>query len=83
MMMVLLIAIVTILFIAFLNTVGSSLGGAIQTVATVGKLVPLIVIIIFGFIKGNGNPILQPLVGPGATVSRSIRTSINSNIICI
>lgn len=72
MIMVLVIAIVTILFIAFLNTVGSSLGGVIQTVATVGKLVPLIVIIIFGFIKGNGNPILQPLVGPGATVGGAL-----------
>ena len=50
MMMVLVISIVTILFIAFLNTVGSSFGGVIQTVATIGKLVPLIVIIIFGFI---------------------------------
>ncbi|MDY2881561.1 MAG: amino acid permease, partial [Romboutsia timonensis] len=72
MMMVLVIAIVTILFIAFLNTVGSSFGGVIQTVATIGKLVPLIVIIIFGFIKGNGNPILQPLVGPGATVTGAL-----------
>ena len=72
MMMVLVISIVTILFIAFLNTVGSSFGGVIQTVATIGKLVPLIVIIIFGFIKGNGNPILQPLVGPGATVTGAL-----------
>ena len=72
MIMVLTIAIVTILFIAFLNTVGSSIGGGIQTVATIGKLVPLIVIIIFGFIKGNGNPIFEPIVGPGASVAGSL-----------
>ena len=66
MMMVLVISIVTILFIAFLNTVGSSFGGVIQTVATIGKLVPLIVIIIFGFIKGSGdNPVMSPLVAEG------------------
>ena len=72
MAMVLIIAIVTILFIAFLNTVGSSLGCIIQTVATIGKMVPLVVIIIFGFIKGNGNPVLQPLVGPGASVGGAL-----------
>ena len=36
------------------------------------KLVPLIVIIIFGFIKGNGNPIFEPIVGPGASVAGSL-----------
>ena len=55
-----------------MNTIGSSLGGAIQTIATVGKLLPLILIMIFGFIKGNGNPILQPIVGDGVTVSGAL-----------
>jgi APA family basic amino acid/polyamine antiporter len=72
MMILLPIAILTILFIALLNTMGSSLGGAIQTVATIGKLIPLILIMIFGFIKGNGNPILEPIVGSGATVSGAL-----------
>ena len=72
MSMVLPIAIVVILFVALLNTVGSSLGGTIQTVATVCKLVPLILIIIFGFIKGNGNPIIQPIVGPGVSVAGAL-----------
>ena len=72
MSMVLPIAIVVILFVALLNTVGSSLGGTIQTVATVCKLVPLILIIIFGFIEGNGNPIIQPIVGPGVSVAGAL-----------
>ncbi|MGL4912808.1 MAG: APC family permease [Romboutsia sp.] len=72
MMIVLPVAIGIILFIALVNTIGSSLGGTIQTVATVGKLVPLILIIIFGFIKGNGNPILTPMVGPGTTVTGAL-----------
>jgi APA family basic amino acid/polyamine antiporter len=71
-MILLPIAISIILFIALLNTVGSSLGGAIQTIATVGKLLPLILIMVFGFIKGNGNPILQPIVGDGVTVSGAL-----------
>ena len=72
MMIVLPVAIGIILFIALLNTVGSSLGGTIQTIATIGKLVPLILIIIFGFIKGNGNPIISPLVGLGNTVTGAL-----------
>ncbi len=70
--MVLIIAIISILFVSFLNTVGSSFGGTIQTVATVAKLVPLVVIMIFGFIKGNGNPVFEPIVGPGASISGAL-----------
>lgn len=72
MRIVLPVAIVIILFLAFLNTVGSSLGGRIQTVATVAKLLPLILLIIFGFVKGNGNPVFEPMVGTGTTVTGAI-----------
>ena len=52
-----------ILLIGVLNTFGSKTSGAIQTVSTVCKLLPLVLIIVFGFIKGRGdNPIMQPLV---------------------
>ena len=52
-----------ILLIGVLNTFGSKTSGAIQTVSTVCKLIPLVLIIVFGFIKGGGdNPIMQPLV---------------------
>ena len=55
-----------ILLIGVLNTFGSKTSGAIQTVSTVCKLLPLILIMIFGFIKGGGdNPIVQPLVAEG------------------
>ena len=57
------LAIATILLIAILNTLGSKTSGAIQTVSTIGKLVPLAILIIFGFVKGEGsNPIVTPLV---------------------
>lgn len=65
MKMVLPIAIGIILLTALLNTIGSSFGGSIQTVATLGKLLPLVLIIIFGFTKGNSTSILTPMVGEG------------------
>lgn len=65
MKMVLPIALGIILLTAFLNTVGSSFGGYIQTIATLGKLVPLVLIIIFGFVKGNSTSIFNPMVGQG------------------
>ena len=55
-----------ILLIGILNTFGSKTSGAIQTVSTVCKLIPLVLIIVFGFIKGGGdNTIVQPLVAEG------------------
>ena len=60
------LALGVILLIAVLNTLGSKTSGLIQTVSTVGKLLPLALIIVFGFIKGNGNnPIVQPMVAEG------------------
>ncbi len=60
------IAIGLIMLVAFLNTMGSKTGGTIQTVSTVCKLIPLIVIMVFGFVKGGGgNPVFSPLVGEG------------------
>ena len=55
-----------ILLIGILNTFGSKTSGAIQTVSTVCKLIPLGLILVFGFIKGSGdNPIMNPLVAEG------------------
>lgn len=65
MKIVLPIAVGIILLTAFLNTIGSSFGGYIQTIATVGKLVPLVLIIIFGFINGNRTSVFNPMVGSG------------------
>ena len=60
------ITVFTLLFISILNTFGSKTSGLIQTVATIAKLVPLVIIIVFGFIKGGGNnAITTPLVGEG------------------
>lgn len=67
------IAVGIILLVAALNTLGSKTGGAIQTVSTLCKLIPLILIMVFGFIKGSGqNEILTPLVGDGVNVGSVI-----------
>jgi len=48
------IAIITVIFLTAINCLGSKYGGFIQTVATVGKLIPIALIGIFGLWKGNG-----------------------------
>ncbi len=67
------IAVGIILLVAALNTLGSKTGGMIQTVSTLCKLIPLVLIMVFGFIKGSGqNEILTPLVGEGVNVGSVI-----------
>ena len=67
------ITIGTILIISLLNMVSTKTSGIIQTIATIGKLVPLILIIIFGFISGGGNnSITTPLVGDNISIGSVI-----------
>lgn len=48
------IAIITVLFLTVVNCIGTKYGGFVQNVATVGKLVPIVLIAFFGIWKGNG-----------------------------
>lgn len=58
------IAIGVIVFLALLNSLGAKFGGSIQTISTLCKLVPLVIIILFGFIKGDStSTIMTPMVG--------------------
>ena len=73
MSIVLPIALGLIILLAVLNNIGSSFGGAIQNIATIGKLLPLILIIIFGFIKGrSGGSPFTPIVGQGVSASTAL-----------
>ena len=57
-----------ILFIGFINSFGSKTSGTIQTISTICKLIPLVLIIGFGLFKGNSSsPIFTPLVGEGVS----------------
>lgn len=48
------LGIIAILFLTIVNSLGTKYGGYLQTAATVGKLVPIILIAVFGIWKGNG-----------------------------
>lgn len=43
----------TVLFLGFINTAGTKYGGFVQALTTVGKLIPIAAIVIFGLWKGN------------------------------
>lgn len=47
------VGLVTVLFLALMNSLGTRYGGIIQTAATVGKLIPIVLIAVFGLWKGN------------------------------
>lgn len=60
------LAILIIILIIFLNNLGSKVGGGVQIIFTICKLIPLFLLMIFGFVKGSGaNPIFTPVVGEG------------------
>lgn len=60
------IAMAVIIIMVALNTLGSKTTGRIQVVSTVCKLIPLFLLMVFGFILGSGdNAIFTPLVAEG------------------
>lgn len=70
---VIIIAILVIVFLALLNSLGAKFGGGIQTASTICKLIPLAVIIIFGFTKGDStSAIITPIVGEGTNTFSAI-----------
>ncbi|MGG1677082.1 APC family permease [Neobacillus sp. NRS-1170] len=47
------IGMVTILFLGFMNLLGTQYGGFIQNISTIGKLIPIILIAVFGLFQGD------------------------------
>ena len=74
------IAIIVIIFLVIMNSLGSKTGGTIQTVATVGKLIPLVAIIIMGLLSGDGGT--ANLV-PMTVVDHPVATSMGAALIGI
>lgn len=66
--MVIPVALACIIIMVALNCMGAKVGGAAQSIFTVAKLIPLILIMIFGFLKGDGNPIFDPMLGEGLSL---------------
>lgn len=72
------IGITMIIFLALVNILGGSkVGGAVQTFATAGKLVPLVLIIIVGLLKGDGGSAnLFPVVAPDHPVVTGLGSAL-------
>ncbi|WP_346890469.1 amino acid permease [Clostridium sp. UBA1056] len=50
-----LLAIGILLFVIIMNIIGTKYGGVIQTISTVGKLIPIVAIIVFGLASGKAH----------------------------
>ena len=67
------IAVGAVFFMTGVNCLGTKYGGFIQTVATIGKLIPIALIVVFGLWKGNGQILgmtsgVSPSIGMGAAI---------------
>ncbi|MDF2635511.1 MAG: hypothetical protein K0R78_2385 [Pelosinus sp.] len=67
------IAVGVVVFMTGINCLGTKYGGFIQTFATIGKLIPIALIVIFGLWKGNGQILgmtsgASPALGMGAAI---------------
>jgi APA family basic amino acid/polyamine antiporter len=61
------LAIFMIFFIVFLNVLSTKLGSKVQFFSTIGKLIPIFVIIVFGLIKGQANSLSVPAASAATT----------------
>lgn len=60
------IAIICVFIILVLNVLGSAVGGGAQVLFTICKLVPLVMLMVFGFVHGSGeNPVFTPMLADG------------------
>lgn len=64
-----LVALALVLILTTANYYGAKLGGYIQTVATIAKLIPIGLIIIIGLAKGSSGAVFPMLSGTGAGVA--------------
>lgn len=60
--------IISVLFLAIVNALGTKYGGILQAVATIGKLLPIAAIAIFGIWKGH-EPVLNMASGVNTHIS--------------
>jgi len=61
-----LLAIFMVFLLSAANIISTKFGGKIQTIATIGKLVPIFVIAFFGLVKGTAHG-FTPMVSPEST----------------
>jgi APA family basic amino acid/polyamine antiporter len=73
---ILLITIGVIFLLGFANSLGSKAGGTIQTISTLCKLIPLTLIIVLGFAKGNGSENLYPIINKDTNLTFSLGSAL-------
>ena len=60
------VAMAVILLLVALNCLGSRTAGGMQVISTACKLIPLVLLIVFGFLRGGASrPLFTPMVGAG------------------
>lgn len=71
------IAIALIILLVAANSLGSKTASRIQVVSTICKLIPLFLLMIFGFILGSGeNPIFTPMVAEGKSAGAVLGSTL-------
>lgn len=71
------IAIALIILLVAANSLGSKTAANIQVVSTVCKLIPLFLLMIFGFILGSGDhPIFTPMVAEGKSTGAVLGSTL-------
>ena len=70
------IAMVVIASLVLVNCRGSKAAGGMQVVSTVCKLVPLVLLMVFGFAYGTGHAIARPLVGEGVSAAGALGSTL-------
>jgi len=76
--MIVVIAIISTIFLIVMNSLGAKVGGNIQTVFTIAKMIPILGIIIFGFVSGNGGIVR---LFPMSVAAHPIATSLGSALL--
>jgi len=61
------LAIFMLFFIMAINVLSTKLGSKVQFVATIGKLIPIFVIIVFGLLKGTAHSLSTPVATGSST----------------
>ena len=75
--MIVTVAIISTIFLIIMNSLGAKVGGNIQTIFTIAKMVPILGIIIFGFINGNGGVArLLPMSAAGHPIATSLGSAL-------
>ena len=71
------VGIAVIVLLVASNCLGSRAAGGLQIVSTVCKLIPLVLLMVFGFLRGqSGAPVLNPMVGEGKSLGGALGSTL-------